>query len=167
MVADNTIRSIASCSNSPLVMSKIAVLKSHDAKLLFPPCYPAAAGEGESPALSTFFSDCPIDDVHSPDTAGVDGMHSTTMTTLTLIAPELGMGPTCSTSLISMNYIIDIILSVKDPRGSGRSLSSEFRIPIALSSSEARSTAPKVEPCSPRSLCHRGIEDAEPPQYVR
>jgi hypothetical protein len=84
------------------------MLKSHDAKLLFPPCYPAAAGEGESPALSPFFSDCPIDDVHSPDTAGADGVHSTTMTILTLIAPELGMGPTCSTSLMSMNYIIDI-----------------------------------------------------------
>jgi hypothetical protein len=166
VVAESNNDSIASSSNSTLGMSKTVVLKSQDAKLLFPPWYQIAGEEGKSPTFSPAFLDDTSDDFYYAEAAASDNIHSTTMTTLALIPPQLNMGPTFSISLMSMKYIIDVTLSVKDPQGSGRNLSSEFRIPISLSSSETNSTALKGEPWSRQRFNHHEIEDIVPPQYI-
>jgi hypothetical protein len=120
-------------------MSKTTVLKDQHAKLLFPPWYQIPAEEGES----------------------------TTTTTLTLIPPPLNMGSTFSTDLMSLTYIVDLVLSVNDPRGLGGSLSSAFRIPVSLSFSEARRTVAKEHPRFRHFILRNASDDIDPPHYVR
>ena len=152
-------------SDSHLLMSKTVVLETQDVNLLFPPWYQVAA-EGESQTFSTSFCDVAVDDFGFLEAAGSGDTHSTTMTTFTLVSPQLSMGPPFATTLMAMKYVVDITLSIKDPHGSGRTLSSEFRIPLQLSSSETRSTGLKVESCAPQGFGHHETEVLDPPQYV-
>jgi hypothetical protein len=166
VVAEGNKESIADNPASHLFMSKTVVLKSHEATLLFPPWYPVAAEEGKSPTLTPSLSYDSNEGFLYAEAAGPDAVHAATMTNLTLFSPRLNMGSTFATNLVSMKYIIDITLTAKDPWGSGRRLSSDFRVPISFSSSETRSTSPKREPCATQCFFHHECEGAEPPRYV-
>jgi hypothetical protein len=139
VIAQNNDPSICNNSDPILNMSKTTVLKDQHAKLLFPPWYQIPAEEGES----------------------------TTTTTLTLIPPPLSMGSTFSTDLMSLTYIVDLVLSVNNPRGLGGSLSSAFRIPISLSFSETRRSAAKEHPRYRHFVLRNASDDIDPPHYVR
>lgn len=139
VIAQNNEPSISNSSDPTLNMCKTTVLKDQHAKLLFPPWYQIPAEEGES----------------------------TTTTTLTLIPPPLSTGSTFSTDLMSMAYIVDLVLSVNDPRGLGGSLSTGFRIPVSLSLPETRHSALKEHPRFRHFVLRNASDDMDPPHYVR
>jgi hypothetical protein len=139
VIAQSNEASISNSSDPTLNMCKTTILKEQHAKLLFPPWYQIPADEGES----------------------------TTTTTLTLVPPPLSAGSTFSTDLMSMSYIVDLVLSVNDPRGLGGSLSCGFRIPVSLSLSGARRTAAKEHPRYRHFVLRNATDDIDPPHYVR
>lgn len=166
VVAECSKESIASNRDSHSFMSKTVVLKSQEAKLLFPPWYPVAAEAGRSPNLTPSLSHNSNQGFLYAEARGPDAAHAATMTNLTLFSPQLNTGPSFATNLVSLNYVIDINLTVKDPWGSGRKLSCEFRIPLSFSSPETTSTSPKGGPCSTQCIFHHECDGVAPPRYV-